>query len=335
MAGDETPMERMERNLELMSKLMEGLLGSQIQNEANKTKAMVETADSNKKKYDDRGIKTELLEFNGKEDPDEVQGWIQHTENVFDLKGIEDEQAYKFVAIKLTKHASIWLESLKKERAKAMKAKIKTWSKLKKHFVKRFIPPDYEQTKYTRMTKLVQGSSSVEDYIREFDKLTLLCEVEEREAQRIARFLHGLNSDVSDVVELQGCLTFREAKDKAVIVSKQLQRRVEATSKPRYTPSKPWNTKDVSKGEGSKTTSKDKDKQMVVYEDKQKSKNKPWIDQFKKNPPDPKLSRQCFKCKGFGHYSHECPTARVLSVMEVEEYVLYNKFVNSGELSLE
>ena len=70
-------------------------------------------------------------------------------------------------------------------------------------------------------------------------------------------------------------------------------------------------------------------------EDKEEKENKRWIEKFKKNPPDVKLSHQCFKCKGFGHYYHECPTERVLSVMEVEEYKLFNKFVNSDELSLE
>ena len=299
--ADEDPIDRMERNLERMQKLMEGLMTTQIQNEANKVKAISDMAEGSKKKHDDRGIKTELFEFKGKEEPDEVQEWIYNTENVFDLKGIDDEQAYKFVAIKLTKYAATWLESLKRERAKAMKPKIKTWSKLKKHFIKRFIPPDFEQTKYTRLTKLVQGTSSVEEYIREFDKLTLLCEVEEREAQRIARFLHGLNHEVSDVVELQGCLTFQDAKDKAMTVARQQQRRLEANPKPKYTPSKPWNTKDSFKGDSSKATSKEKDKQLVVYDDKDKSKTKTWVEQLKKSPPDPKLSRQCFKCKGYDH----------------------------------
>ena len=64
----------------------------------------------------------------------------------------------------------LWYEHLKKNRAREAKSKIKTWSKLKKHMEKRFLPP-YKQELYLEITSLNQGNLKVEEYIREFEQL--------------------------------------------------------------------------------------------------------------------------------------------------------------------
>ena len=77
--------------------------------------------------------------------------------------------------------------------------KIRTWPKVKKQLNKKFLPKDYEQELFFKLTKLRQGSMTVEEYIREFERLTLLCDLQERTSQITARFVHGLNLNLQDI----------------------------------------------------------------------------------------------------------------------------------------
>ena len=62
--------------------------------------------------------------------------WVQAIERIFELKDYNDENSFKLAILKLKGYASLWYEHLKKSRAREVKAKIKTWSKLKKHMDK-------------------------------------------------------------------------------------------------------------------------------------------------------------------------------------------------------
>ncbi|PKI73061.1 hypothetical protein CRG98_006556 [Punica granatum] len=50
---------------------------------------------------------------------------------------------------------------------------------------------------------ICQGGMSVEDYVMEFEMLLMRCELNEPWEQTIARFIGGLNKEITDVVELQ------------------------------------------------------------------------------------------------------------------------------------
>ena len=69
-------------------------------------------------------MKIEIPEFEGKTHPDEFIDWLHTVERVFDVKDLTEEQKVKLVAIKLRKHASIWWEHVKKQRAREGKSKV-------------------------------------------------------------------------------------------------------------------------------------------------------------------------------------------------------------------
>jgi len=73
---------------------------------------------------------------------------------IIEIKEHNDEKAFKLVILKLKGYASLWYETLKKNRARKTKSKIKTWSKLNKHMEKRFLPPSYKQKLYLKITTL-------------------------------------------------------------------------------------------------------------------------------------------------------------------------------------
>nr|GEV59163.1 reverse transcriptase domain-containing protein [Tanacetum cinerariifolium] len=121
------------------------------------------------------GMKIEIPEFVGKAHPDET----------FDLRDVPEKLKVKLVAIKLRKSASLWWDHVKNQRVKDGKSKVETWAKMKK----------------------LLGAKFLHDFIAEFDRLRMRCDVDEEEEQVIARFLGALQPHIADVVHLQQYLT--------------------------------------------------------------------------------------------------------------------------------
>jgi len=73
------------------------------------------------------------------------------------------------------------------------KAKICSWEKMKSKLKAMFLPSSYIQDSYAHLNHLTQGSISMDDYTREFEKLLIKCEIQEIEEQTIVRHLGGLD----------------------------------------------------------------------------------------------------------------------------------------------
>jgi len=121
---------------------------------------------------------------------------------------------------KMKGYASLWYERLKKSRAREAKFKIKTWSKLKKHMDKRFLPPSYKQELYLKITSLNQENLKAEEYIREFKRLQMKVNLDEEPELKIARFIKGLSLSIVSKVELQPYLSFNNVHHLAIKVEK-------------------------------------------------------------------------------------------------------------------
>ncbi|XP_074288672.1 uncharacterized protein LOC141613826 [Silene latifolia] len=147
--------------------------------------------------------------------------WIRQAERIFEYKNYDENKQFKVATLKLTKYASLWYENMKRQRKKDRKPKIETWEKLKKHLTKRFLPRDYEQDNYLKLTSLSQESSSVSDYINEFEKMSIVCDLEEKQELRTARFIRGLNTNLAQRVEIQHYDNFDDACRLALKFEKQ------------------------------------------------------------------------------------------------------------------
>lgn len=269
----------------------------------------------NDKTDDDRGLKFEVSDYDGQGEPEIYLDWELALERFFEYKGTSNEKQFKIAVAKLTKYAALWYVNVKKQRSRGGKKKIETWEKLKKVLRQRFVPNNYQQSLYVKLATLKQGAKSIAQYIEEFEKLAIMCDVEEREEQTMARFLGGLNYEIRDKVELQPTLSFHELCKLATMVESQGKRTPnKAFSKTFATPSK---LTPVSMEYGA-TKSEDK---MSSNMDKDKGRKEATL-----GDGTPKI--QCFKCKGYGHYKRECPTTRVLSLRDVREI---EDFQNEGK----
>jgi len=211
------------------------------------------------------------------------------------------------VALKLRKYASLWWTNLLTKRVRQGKGKIRTWEKMKAKLKARFLPPNYIQNNYAAFHHLTQGSMSVEEYTREFEKLLIKCDLQEEEEQTIVRYLGGLDPKYSHVVELQSYATFDDVcvlahKVETQMKSRSFKREV-ATPVPRGVPP----------NKGSPYPSKFK--KPTTFSPQVPQKNQP--PQIRPNPTSIP-PRRCFKCQGLGHIASECPNRRIVSLAEWE-----------------
>ncbi|XP_074278573.1 uncharacterized protein LOC141602166 [Silene latifolia] len=202
----------------------------------------------------------------------------------------------------MTKYASLWYENLKKQRRREIKSKIETWSKLKKHLQKRFMPRDYEQEQYLKLTSLSQGNLSVTDYIKEFERLIMVCDLEEREEMQIAQLIKGLSPSLAQRVEVQIFLDFNDVCKLALKFEKQDKGR------------KPLVARDGSKGINPFYKSSARSFNKEAKKEEHKDKGKGVATDFKDM-----RDRRCFKCQGYGHIANECPQKRALTLQELGE----------------
>ncbi|GJW51502.1 reverse transcriptase domain-containing protein [Tanacetum coccineum] len=98
---------------------------------------------------------------------------IHTVERVFDYQEVRDALKVKIVSIKLKKHASVWWEQLKLERAHENKPRIRTWEKIKQELRKKFLPDWYLQEAFLQLHDFTQCDLSVADYTEKFDHLKL------------------------------------------------------------------------------------------------------------------------------------------------------------------
>ncbi|XP_074305174.1 uncharacterized protein LOC141640187 [Silene latifolia] len=219
-----------------------------------------------KKNDDDRGLKLDIPEFNKGLDAEKFLDWIPQAERIYEYKYYGEYKQFKVATLKLTKYASLWYENLKRQRKKERKPKIDTWEKLKKNLMKRFLPRDYEQDNYLKLTSLVQESSSVANYIKEFEKLSIVCDLEDKEKLSTTRFIRVLNPSLAQFVEIQSYDNFNDVCRLALKFEKQ-----DKGNKP-YAREYSKNSSTYSKPAATASSSKDllkeepKDKALTIQE---------------------------------------------------------------------
>ena len=121
--------------------------------------------------YEDRTIKIDIPEFDGQSyDPGKYLEWEDRMDKYFEFKSTPPDQQYKLAKVKLIKSSAIWLEGLQKRRLGEERGRIDSWTKLKKHMRRKYVPTTYKQQQYVQFSSLTQGNKSVQEYIHEWEK---------------------------------------------------------------------------------------------------------------------------------------------------------------------
>ncbi|XP_057526371.1 uncharacterized protein LOC130805605 [Amaranthus tricolor] len=256
------------------------------------------TPNPNPRPYEDRTIKLDIPEFDGtSHDPAKYIEWEERMEQYFEFRETPMDHQYKLAKVKLIKSAAVWLEGTQKQRLREGRSRINTWGKLKKNMRRKYIPSAYKQQQYIQLNSMKQGSRSVQEYVNEWERTYVLCDINEPEDMRVSRFIAGLREDIRDHLRITPDLTLNTASLHAIDVERFVNR-LTATHNKTTRAYNPRNT--------SSFTTPRKEAQSTG----------PKNSTTKTEPPINPKDVICFKCNGRGHYKRDCPNARAFTMRE-------------------
>ncbi|KAA3480713.1 mutant gag-pol polyprotein [Gossypium australe] len=161
--------------------------------------------------------------FQGKNDFKAYLEWEKKVELVFECYNYSERKKVKLTAIEFSDYAIMWWDQLVTSRRRNGERSISTWAEMKAVMRKRFILTYYHRDLYKHLQSLTQGNRSVEDYYKEMEVAMIRANIEEDRDAIMARFLVGLNCDITNIIELQHYLKVMGMVHMALKVEKQLK----------------------------------------------------------------------------------------------------------------
>ena len=95
---------------------------------------------------------------------------------------------------------------------------------MKQAMRRRFVPSEYQRDLQNRLQRLSQGTRTVDEYYKEMEFLLVRARIHEDEESKMARFLHGLNNEISDFVEMFPYNTLQDILEQAKRTERKVQR---------------------------------------------------------------------------------------------------------------
>jgi hypothetical protein len=93
---------------------------------------------------------------------------------------------------------------------------------------------------YIKLQGLTQGSRTMEEYYKDMEVLLIRTRTQESNEAKTARFLHGLNDEISDFVEMFPYDTLQDVIHQAIRVEKKNTRNGRSHSFQNHTTSSSW-----------------------------------------------------------------------------------------------
>ncbi|XP_057550663.1 uncharacterized protein LOC130828721 [Amaranthus tricolor] len=256
------------------------------------------TPNPNPRPYEDRTIKVDIPEFDGiSHDPDQYQEWEGRMEQYFEFRETPLDHQFRLAKVKLIKSAAVWLEGTQKQRLREGKGKINTWGKLKKNMRRKYIPSYHKQQQYVQLNSTKQGSRTVQEYLNEWERIYVLCDLNDPEDMRVSRFIAGLRDDIKGQMRITPDLTVHSASMYAQEIERLNLRFAAAHTR---------NTRTYAPRS---TSSLNAPRREVPN-----TGPKPINNRIKANTHPKNIV--CFKCNGRGHYQRDCPNARAFTMLE-------------------
>ncbi|GLT43113.1 hypothetical protein SLA2020_170840 [Shorea laevis] len=161
--------------------------------------------------------------FDGTAGFEHVGSWFTEVERGFRLLKIPDDLKVNVGTYMLTGEALIWWENYLKLHQGEFE--LSTWDGFKKVFMQEYIPDSKRWELQREFADLKQGSRTVEQYKKEFDRyLPFVGSQVGDEQSKADRFLWGLNPDIYLAVNQFKPVTYREAADRAIDQEKAMAR---------------------------------------------------------------------------------------------------------------
>ena len=251
-----------------------------------------------------RNIKLEAPTFDGCLDPRVFTQWIRDMDRFFTWYRVPEDRRVQFASLKLTGTAQLFWESVEDLLERRHAPPVGSWEEMKRRLQEKYLPQSYRGNLLDQWNALTQGNRPVTEYVTQFDEFRMRCHIVEDEAMTLSRFRQGLKDDLRRELVLRGVATLDHAyslvRDYESVMRTPYGRR--GDNRPSITPAPTLSPKSLLGPPPSNVS--------PAWENKG---NGPKI-------PRTSSRLQCFKCKGFGHISSNCPS-RTLVIEEHEGIV--------------
>ena len=147
-------------------------------------------------------VKLLIPSFTGEEDLNTYFEWEERCDQIFNTHGISEMKRVELTLKKFSGYALSWWKQLQKDHLALGVDYICSWDTMKRVMRHRFIPLYYEKKLYKRLKGFIKGSRTVKEYYNEMEKLLIWTKTQESDEAKMERFLHGLNAEISDFVEV-------------------------------------------------------------------------------------------------------------------------------------
>lgn len=270
----------------------------------------------NSRNNNDYRVKADIPLFYGTMGVEEFLDWQIDVDRFFDVMSVPENKQVRMVAIRLKSTAAVWWDKLVMQRKRQRKEPIKTWRRMKRLMLERFLPEDYEQILYKMYIECAQGKRTVTEYTAEFLRYSERNDVGETENQKVARYISGLKNSIQEKIGLQTVWTVAEASNLALKAELMEKTPRVFSGNRRFSPSiDSLNEKE--KGAVNKDANT---KSQVPNNSGNSAHQTKTPSQQSTNPYVRPSGDKCFRCGGQGHRSNVCPSRKTIALMEEAEY---------------
>jgi hypothetical protein len=258
-------------------------------------------------------IKFKIPPFDGKYDLDAYITWKIVVDQKFACHEFPETTRVRAATSEFTDFASIWWIEYGKKNPTNIPH---TWDALKRVMRARFVPSYYARDLLHKLQQLRQGTKSLEEYFQELQMGMLRCNTEESEESAIARFVGALNREIQDILACKDYNTVTKCFHLACKAERKVQGQRGAKSNIFAGRSTSWQQcSSTSMTTPNRSAPSDKP-HGVTTNSATKSAQKPATSASSVASTARTRGVQCYRCKGYGHVQHDCPSKRVLVVKE-------------------
>ncbi|RDX86175.1 hypothetical protein CR513_32521, partial [Mucuna pruriens] len=171
-------------------------------------------------------LKCKILPFVGYGDVESYLELEMKVDQVLKCFNYDDYVKVRMVTYKFSIYTLVWWNQYIKEVRKDRIRHIDTWLDLRRETRTRFVPASYSRDLYNKLWRMYQGSKSVEEYYKDMEVALMRANMLESNEATMAQFLHDLNKEIHDVVELYHYTCLDDLVHKATRVESQQRRRL-------------------------------------------------------------------------------------------------------------
>jgi hypothetical protein len=283
-------------------------------------------------------VKLSVPKFSGKEDADAYLVWEEQCDQIFRVHNLSDQRRVSLASVERYGYALTWWNQIQENQLVLGRDHINTWVEMKRVMRRHFILSSYRRDLRNRLQTLKQGSKLVDEYFEEMELLLFRSDIREDEELRMARFLHGINDDISSFVEMFPYQTLQDLVDQAMRTERKIQQEGRGWSYGGRSISTTWRRQQPGtyvggvRSQGAATRSSPS---IGIAKTPFSSASSPANQQENRRPatsaaaPSATLAVAssshsrgivCHKCQGHGHIAAECPSKRTMLVNEKGEW---------------